>query len=398
MRIVDASFTVVSVPYTHRENSTQINRDGVTDVVVKLTTDTGLVGWGEACSGSNVESVLEVLNACRPMVVGRDPWSREAIWHDCFRLDLWFYRESIFNLAFPGIDMALWDLCGKECGQPAYRLLGGLRRREVRYFCYLSYSDLATLRDECREGVGRGYTEFYRKVGVDLDHELEAMAIIREEVGPRGVIQLDANEAWTVAEAVRSLSALDAWTVGFAEQPVPSQPIDNMLDLKRRLPQVPLAFNEGLWRTDRVTEVIRRRAADVLVFGPYWVGTLAGFHRLAHQAAVEGLVVNKHTHGELGITAAANQHLMLTLPRIGLGNQQTATMMRDDVLVAPLPIATGPGWGVPEGPGLGIEVDEAKVEQYHRHYLERGQYLPYVLDRMALEDPLWQERRGAPVP
>jgi L-alanine-DL-glutamate epimerase-like enolase superfamily enzyme len=389
VRITDVEFTIVSVPYTHRENSAQVNRDGVTDVIVKLTTDTGLVGWGESCSGSNVESVLEVLNACRPMIIGRDPWNREAIWHDCFRNDLWFYRESIFNLAYPGIDIALWDLCGKACGQPLYTLLGGLRRREVRYFNYLSYGDLDTLRRECRDGVDRGYTQFYRKVGVDFDQELEAMAIIREEIGPRGFIQLDGNESWTVSEAVRRLTALDRWNVGFAEQPVPSQPIENMLELKSKT-SVPLAFNEGLWRVDRVTEVIRRRAADVLVFGPYWVGTIANFHRLAHQAAVEGLVVNKHTHGELGIFAAANQHVFLTLPKIGEGNQQTAQMMADDILTTTIPITDGPAWGVPDGPGLGIEVDEGKVARYNANYQEHGQYLPYTLDKMGQEDPGWR--------
>ena len=392
MRIAEAEFTIVSVPYTHRENSAQVNRDGVTDVVVKLTTDDGLVGWGESCSGSNVESVLEVLRACRPMLIGRDPWSRDAIWHDCFRNDLWFYRESIFNLAYPGIDIALWDLCGKAVGQPLYRLLGGLRRRQVGYFYYLSYGDLGSLRRECREGVERGYTQFYRKVGVDIEHELAAMAIIREEIGPERFIQLDGNESWTVAEAVRNLAALDHWDIGFAEQPVPSQPIENMIDLRSKT-RVPLAFNEGLWRVDRVTEVIRRRAADFLVFGPYWVGTLANFHRLGHQAAIEGLVVNKHTHGELGIFAAANQHVLLNLPRINEGNQQTAQMMQDDVLASPIPIATSPWWGIPEGPGLGIEVDEAKVATYHDNYQRVGQYLPYQLDRMAAEDPAWHGGR-----
>jgi L-Ala-D/L-Glu epimerase len=394
MRITEAEFTIVSVPYTHRENSAQVNRDGVTDIIVKLSTDDGLVGWGESCSGTNVESVLEVLNSCREIVVGRSPWNREAIWHDCFRKGLWFYRESIFNLAYAGIDIALWDLCGKAAGQPIYNLLGGLRRREVRYFYYLSYNDLDTLRRECRDGIERGYTQFYRKMGVNLEHEIAAMQIMREEIGPGGFIQLDGNESWTVAEAARNLALLDRWNVGFAEQPVPSQPIENMLELKTRS-SVPLAFNEGLWRVDRVSEVIKRRAADFLVFGPYWVGTLANFHRLSHQAAVEGLVVNKHTHGELGIFAAANQHVLVTLPRINEGNQQTAQMMLDDVLTKPIPIAAGPTWGVPDGPGLGIEVDHEKVARYHANYLTVGQYMPYQLDRMGHEDPDW---RSEPAP
>ena len=84
MRIASLETTIVSVPYRHREVSSRVQRDGVTDVVVKLTTDDGLVGWGESCSGANVESVAEALQAARPFVIGRDPWQTEAIAHDFF--------------------------------------------------------------------------------------------------------------------------------------------------------------------------------------------------------------------------------------------------------------------------------------------------------------------------
>jgi glucarate dehydratase len=391
MRIATAEFFPISVPYTHRESSSQVNRDGVSDVIVKLTADNGLVGWGEACSGANIESVHEALKAFLPIVLGRDPWSREALWHDCFRKGIWHFREPTFNFAWPGIDLALWDLCGKAIGQPVYNLLGGLRRREVDYFYYLSYRDLDSLRAECRDAVARGYTTFYRKVGLDIEHEAEALMMVREAIGPRGRIRIDANEAWTVAEAERNIELLDRCKIDFAEQPVPAEPIENMIELRAKV-RVPLASNEGLWRITNTWEVIKRRAADVLCFSPYWVGSLAQFHRLSHAAALEGLSVCKHTHGEVGIAAAACQHALLTLPRIVEGHQQTDTMMSDDILATRLPIASGPKWGVPEGAGLGVEVDEAKVRKYHAHYRERGQYLPYAIESMGKEDPGWKPR------
>ena len=109
----------------------------------------------------------------------------------------------------------------------------------------------------------------------------------------------------------------------------------------------------------------------------YWVGSIGLFHRLSWAAAVEGLSVCKHTHGELGLAAAACHHVLLSLPKITDGHQQTAQMMEGDLLTEPLPIVQQPRWGVLSGPGLGVEVDEDKVEQWHRHYKERGQYLPY---------------------
>jgi L-alanine-DL-glutamate epimerase-like enolase superfamily enzyme len=99
-----------------------------------------------------------------------------------------------------------------------------------------------------------------------------------------------------------------------------------------------------------------------------------------------GLRVCRHTHGELGTMAAAHHHVCLTLPNLVDGNQQTAATMADDVLTELLPIATSPDWGVPAGVGLGIQVDEAKVEKYHRLYPERGQFLPYQPSMFGREE------------
>jgi glucarate dehydratase len=93
-------------------------------------------------------------------------------------------------------------------------------------------------------------------------------------------------------------------------------------------------------------------------------------------AAFERFQVCKHTHGEFGVAAAAAHHVLLTLPNIVEGNQQTAQMMQDDVLTKALPITHGPKWGLPSGVGLGIEIDEQKVGIYHEYYREQGQFLP----------------------
>src|SRR5262249_4312180 len=106
-------------------------------------------------------------------------------------------------------------------------------------------------------------------------------------------------------------------------------------------------------------------------------------------AALQGMRVCKHTHGELGIAAAAAHHVLLTLPRIVEGHQQTATMMADDILNDPLPISRQPRWGLPSGSGLGIQVDGEKLARYHDNYRRIGQYLPYQTDSLAAEDPDW---------
>ena len=136
-------------------------------------------------------------------------------------------------------------------------------------------------------------------------------------------------------------------------------------------------INEGLGRVEDCLRVIRARCADVLCFSSYWVGSLRNFLTLSWVAHWEGQRVCKHTHGELGIAAAAGQHVLLAIPNAVDGAQQTTAIMADDILTRPLPIAIGPRWGTIERPGLGVDVDEARLQHYHECFLRDGQFLPY---------------------
>jgi glucarate dehydratase len=376
MKIAKLEFLPVSIAYTHREVSSQVNRDGVSDVVVKATTDDGLVGWGEACSGADLASVEQALHAMAPFVVGRSPWSSEAIRADLWHKGIWLFRRPTASFAYAGIDMALWDICGKACNQPLYNLFGGKVRDTADYFYYLAVGSEESLVEQCRDGLARGYRVFYLKVGRDILAEYEMVRVVRQTIGPENRIRLDANGAWTVNQALRNLDLLDEFHIDFIEQPVSQDPVTNMQEVRARS-RVAVSANEGMWTADDAFKQISNRTADVYCFSAYWVGSLAEFQRLSRFAAMQGLQVCKHTHGEFGIAAAAAHHILLTLPNIVDGNQQTAQMMCADVLKEPLPIATGPAWGVPEGAGLGVEVDEDKVRQYHEDYRRHGQFLPY---------------------
>lgn len=379
MKITHIEPTIVSVPYQHRETSSRVRRDGVTAVIVKITTDDGFVGWGESCPGPNVESVYEAVKSASTLFADRDPWERDAIAQDWYETAHWYHREMTGHFAFVGVDMAINDLCGKACGQPLYNLFGGPLRDHVDYFYYLAYGSPDEVVAQATEGVEAGYTVFYIKVGIDFAHELSVIAALRDAIGPDRKIRIDTNGSWTVNEAIRYLAEFDRYRIDFAEQPVWPEPVENMIEIRARQP-VAVCANEGLWRVCDVNEVIKRRVADTLCFSSNWVGTLANFHRLSWQAHREGLTVCRHTHGELGLMAAASHHISLTLPNLVDGNQQVAAMMSDDILTENLPIASRPSWGIPEGVGLCVDVDETKVATYHELYREHGQFLPYQLE------------------
>jgi glucarate dehydratase len=263
--------------------------------------------------------------------------------------------------------------------QPLYRLLGGRLRSQASYFYYLAWGDDEDLARQCAQGQGKGYRVFYLKVGKDIAAERRMVDRVRASLPDGAALRIDANGAWRVAEAIGNLALLGAPDLDFVEQPVAPEPIENMKEVRAR-GGVAVCANEGLYSAEDTYRQITNRTADVYCFSPYWVGSLLEFQRLSRVAAFEGLQVCKHTHGELGIAATASHQVLLTLPNVVEGNQQTAQVMSDDILTTRLPIADGPIWGTPEGAGLGVEVDEDKLASYHEEYLRHGQILPYKED------------------
>ena len=396
MKIAKLEAIPVRVPYRRVEASSLIARGGIADVLVRITTDDGLVGWGECTRAADVPGIESAVRAMAPLVVGRDAWDKEAIHRDLAISALWAFQPMTGNFAYAGIDMALWDLCGKACGQPLYRLFGGAMREEVDYFYYLEWGSPKEIERQAKDGVKRGYRVYYIKAGVDEKKEEAMLEALRGAIGREGRIRIDVNQSWTLPQAV---GLLQRWHVrfglDFVEAPVRIDPVENMLDLRRRV-DVPLCVNEGLWREADAFRVIKSRCGDYLCYSQYWVGSLLRFHQLNWMAHLEGWQVCKHTHGELGLAAAAGQQLMLAAPNACLGHQQTAQIMADDILAKAIPIADGPRWGRVDKPGLGVEVDEDKVAKYHAAYRQHGEFPTYVGKVSAITGVADQAARRKP--
>lgn len=374
MRISRYDIQVANIAYQHRELSSQVARDGVSAGVLRLETDDGLVGWGEICAGSDIASEVDAVHAMMSFVLGGDPWRAEAMRRDAWHRGLWQFREGTANFAWAGIDMAMADLCAQSAGVPLHALLGGALHESLSYFWYLSGDDASELVAQARDGRARGYDTFYLKVGRDLRRDVERVYAVRGAIGDARM-RIDANGAWSLAQARQSLALMHDADIDLVEQPVRQVPRDLIKDLRAG---VAVAANEGLWSEEQARERIEARVADVYCFSPYWVGSLRSYQRLGFLVHEHGAQVCKHTHGELGIAATAAHHVTLTLPSVVEGHQQTTAHMKGDI-TRPLPIGEGPVWGLPTEPGLGVEIDEdalgAAVEAFNRD----GQYWPFQM-------------------
>ena len=377
MKIDKIEFIPVSIPYKLIEKSSRVYRSGVSDIIVKITTDEGIIGWGEATRTASAKVIIETLEAMKPILIDRNPWQNLQHEKNIYDEALWHWSPITANLAYGGIDMALWDIYGKQTNKPIYELLGGSLREKVNYFYYLTWTNIKSLIKQCEDGVSKGYDVFYLKIGKDEKLEEEMIKTVRNIIGSNRKIRLDTNMSWNIPQAKRLINKWhEKYTIDFYEAPVRIEPLSQMEELKKST-KASLCVNEGLWKEDEFINIINSRCGDYLCCSHYYVGTIRKFMNLAYLSNYKGWMICKHTHGELGLTAAIGQHLMLSIPNACEGHQQTAQNMVDDILTESIPIASGHSWGKIDKPGIGVDVDEEKIKFYNKKFLDEGEYLPY---------------------
>ena len=377
MKIDKIDLYPVSVPYKVIEKSSRVYRSGVSDIIIKITSDDGIVGWGEATRTASAKVIVESLEAMKPVLMNQDPWQNLKHEKNIYDEALWHWSAVTANLAYAGIDMALWDIYGKQVNKPIYQLLGGSLREQVSYFYYLTWTDINDLIKQCQDGINKGYDVFYLKIGKDEVLEEEMVKVVREAIGPTKKIRLDTNMSWNIPQAKKLINKWhEKYSIDFFEAPVQIEPLTQMQELKSSISSS-LCVNEGLWKENEFIDIINSRCGDYLCCSHYYVGSVRKFLHLAYLSNYYGWLICKHTHGELGLTAAIGQHLMLNIPNACEGHQQTAQNMVDDILTEPIPITNKPIWKKIEKPGLGVEVDEDKVLFYNKKFLEEGEFLPY---------------------
>ncbi|MBD0290118.1 MAG: mandelate racemase/muconate lactonizing enzyme family protein [Thermoleophilia bacterium] len=376
MRISELRVTVVSVPFTESETWIWGRRGGITNALVELVTDEGVTGIGECPGHPNIGLVCQVLESVRDVVVGEDALRPERLVGLLLaRRGLHHFRHAA-NTALGGVEIALWDIVGKVAGKPLSRLLGGPVRDRVSYYRYVPMGPSEWMAEQAAEAVADGVQTIYLKTGFERRKDVADVAAVREAVGPAVKLRIDANEAWSPAEAISIVNELEAFELEFVEQPVSMYDLDGLARV-RRATTTPIAANQAAWLESNVLEIVRKRAADVILTCPHQLHGLVAFKHVAGLCELAGLPIVKHSFGDLGVTTYAAAHVLGTVPNATLASQTHYNLLDDDVIVGGPPPFVAGSLTLPDAPGIGVELDRDRVATYAELYERDGEFSVY---------------------
>jgi muconate cycloisomerase len=335
-------------------------------VVVRVHTDEGLVGLGEATvsalwSGETSKStVAAITDLIGPALVGLDPARITAA------RGVMDFRIKLNPFTKAAVEMALWDIAGKAAGMPVYQLLGGKVRDLIPTKMMIGAFDVARSRTLAERFLNWGVRCLKVKVGLDLAGDLERVRAVRELAGPDVTITVDANCGWDVTTARLALERLRPLNLLVAEQPI--APGDNeAMAYLRTVGGIPIMADESVFTLADAWNVLRAHAADVVSVYPGKNGGISASIEIADVAAAAGIACHVGSNLELGIGSAAMLHLACAVPAI-----DSVTYPADilgphyheaDLLTQPLALNPD-GARVPEGPGLGVELDEKQLDRF----------------------------------
>jgi L-alanine-DL-glutamate epimerase-like enolase superfamily enzyme len=348
--------------------------EDVDRMIVRVDTDEGLVGWGEMrtfLSPAATRAILE--EGVADWVLGRSPYEVETL-----RRQL-FVEYTNADMFFAPIEIACWDIVGKDVGKPIYELLGGwtapapTRRtaaperdetgRVDAAYCVGIRSPEAS-RAHAARALEEGYSVLKTKAGRDWRRDVERVVAMHDEVDGELEFRLDPNQGWSLEDAVRVGAALEDAGVylQYMEQPIRVDAHASLTRLRQRTRQ-PIGPNEDTYIARNLRELIERGALDVAVLDMTPAGGISAVRQLAGIAEDAGVPAVHHCAFDLGIRTAAIAHAVSGVPGFTLPPDTVYYAWADDVLTEPLSIEDG-AVVVPDGPGLGVEVDEAKLAEH----------------------------------
>lgn len=370
LKIKDITAYPVSFPVAP-ENSVSlgvgrmVKRDSV---IVKVVTDDGIVGYGEAHHGRAHTTVANLINTTlRGLILGMNAADVVGVWKRIYDKQLASHGMGAGTcLAMSGIDMALWDIRGKATGWPLYRLLGGASKPVPAYAGGLSlgYQDPKELVAEATPHIEAGYKAVKLRVGDTPKRDLERIEAVREAFGDDLVILTDANIGYTVEDARQAIPGMEALGVRWLEEPFPPHDYRSYA-LAATFGSVPLAAGENHYTRYEFNRTIEDGTITVLQPDLSKTGGITEGLRIAAMASAYKLQINPHT-SMTGLNMAASIHFLASIDNGGYfeGDISKNNFFRDELTTKPYELGKDGNVMPLEAPGIGVEVDERFFAKY----------------------------------
>ncbi|MGB6309335.1 MAG: mandelate racemase/muconate lactonizing enzyme family protein [Steroidobacteraceae bacterium] len=347
----------IEQPFTRIGENPQARR---AFIALELTTDEGIVGVGVTSFGAKLTRALKcAVDDFAELIMGRDPLSIEAIRRTLYDAAGPAGPEGIFTLALAAIDIALWDIKGKACNQPLWRLLGGHRQTVPAYASGALMRGMSAdlLATACERMLERGFREIKMHLAVSddghVDTDLERARLVRRVIGPDIKLMADVNQRWRVDQAIHIGSRLVEFDFTWLEDVTACQDYAGLAQIAATL-TTPIAGGELLWGLTPFRQLIEARATDIVMIDLLRAGGITPWMKIAALAEAFHLPVVSHLLPEI------HGHLIGAIPN-GLTVEYMPWSFR---LYEETPMPMDGSLSMSDLPGLGLKLDHKALAHY----------------------------------
>ena len=390
MKIIDLKVRTVAIPMNCMlRHNTGVHPGYLLRTILELVTDEGIVGLGEVGGGDSRAALLKL----KPRILGMNPFDLEAIKMKVLRSIYYLSNARLYG----AIEIACLDIIGKACNVPMHQLLGGKVRDSIPMIAYLFWRyDRPGGNDTCAEDMTEfcielketlGVTAMKLKAGVmDPMEEVQVLELCRKKLGD-DLIENRPNGVWSVATAVKPVVGWKTWNCSILKT---SWGIEGMRAVRQQVRILWLNMYPN--KFDDLGPSIRQDAIDIILTDlHYWEGP-RGVKDLTAVCRTFNLGVAMHSGAEFGIELAAMLHTASTIPAMTMPGDAHYHYLEDDIIQGGKMEYVDGSIKVPDGPGLGVELDEEKMDKYERYYEEKGDY--YARFHQDPKKPDWYPNVG----
>lgn len=381
MKLKSIKWTSYRLPFAGQFNTAQGDLKAREGAIIRLETDNGLVGLGEAAplpefGGGTLADVLTLLKNYAPDFAGSEVATLNS------QLDAWLERggPGVAALAC-GLDMANCDLLAQEANQPVasfliknppsriYALRGDeakIQNFTVPVNATIGLAGQKEAVQAAKRAVEVGFDCIKLKVGMaaTVSQEIERVAAVRAAIGGSVKLRLDANGAWTAARAIEILKALTEYDIELVEQPTAAFDLQRLASVREAV-TIPIAADEPMTSVNAARQIIQTGAADILVIKPMVVGGLRAGRQIIELAEAAGLRAFVTTTLDSGVGIAGALHLAATLPEPRLHCGLATATLLTNTLVTNLPEVKAGKMKLAAGPGLGVSLENAIAAEFN---------------------------------